>query len=64
MKSTFICSFISSQILSNDRKYWGCGVFLIFAVFSFFLKIGHIFSGDWHKNWHKFKFLCHGFWLA
>ena len=50
MNSTFICSFISSQILSNARKYWVCGVFF---VFSFVLKSRHISSIVWHKNWHK-----------
>ena len=51
--STFIASFISSQILSKARKYWVCGVFVVFAVFSFVLKSGHISSIVWYKNWHK-----------
>ena len=53
--STFIFSFISSQILSKAHKYWVCGVFLIFAVLSFLLKIEHIFSVKWYINWYIFK---------
>ena len=55
MNSTFICSFISSQILSKARKYWVCGVFRFFDTLSFLLKIEHIFSGDCLKNWLIFK---------
>ena len=52
---TFIFSFITSQILSKARIYWVCGVFLIFAVLSFLLKIEHIFSVKWYINWYIFK---------
>ncbi len=53
--STFIFSFISSQILSEAHKYWVCGVLVIFAVVSFLVKIEHIFSVKWYINWYIFK---------
>ncbi len=55
MNSTFICSFISSQILSKARKFGVCGFLPFLAVFSFFLKIRHIFSVKWYINWYIFK---------
>ena len=61
---TFIFSFISFQILSKalyilgsisasrgppqNLEYWVCGIFLVFAVLSFLLKIEHIFSVKWY----------------
>ena len=53
MNSTFICSFISSQFLSNARKYWVCGVFQFSSVFSFLFIIEHISSVVWLNNWCK-----------
>ena len=64
MNSTFIGSFISSQILSKSHKYWVCGVFVVFTVVSFLLKLERIFSGDCLKNWLIFKNLRQQFQLS
>ena len=60
MNSTFICSFISSQILSNARKYWVCGFFHFFDTFSYLLILNHIFSVAGYKIGYKIKNLYPG----